>query len=155
MKQPSPQAGFSLVEVVLAVGVAAFVLVSITGLLSVSLKSARESTTDTLLVTMSSRVLSGLRAQAFTNISPSPFNPSLQPVTNRVYFDDLGMPANSPAPGGYSCDVVLQGDTNFYNPDPAITNVAERFGMLRVKLIFTSTNQPGTSRVIQSTLAQY
>jgi uncharacterized protein (TIGR02598 family) len=149
MKQARRSAGFSLVEVVLAVGVAAFVLVAITGLLSVSLNSARESATDTLIVSMASRALSDLRSQPFTNL-----NPSLGATSNRLYFDDLGVPTNTPPAMGFACDVVMQGDTNTYNPSTNLP-AAERVSLLRVRLIFSTLGRPGTNRVIQSSIAQY
>jgi uncharacterized protein (TIGR02598 family) len=149
MKLSRAVAGFSLVEVVLAVGIAGFVLVSIIGLLSVSLKSARESSTDTLVVGMASRTLSELRAKSFSDL-----NPSLAALTNRIYFDDLGMQTSTQGTMGFACDVVLQGDANTLNPDTNLS-ASQRINLIRAKLIFSMLGQTATNRVVHSSLARY
>jgi uncharacterized protein (TIGR02598 family) len=66
MRQPIDSArGFSLVEVVLALGVAAVALVSIIGLLGVALNTSSTAGHDTLMAAMTTEVLNDLRASEF------------------------------------------------------------------------------------------
>ena len=72
MSIPSPTArrsgGFSLVEVVIALGITSFVIIAIIGLLSTGLQSSRESAEDTSLALMAQTTTSLFRAQPFSNV---------------------------------------------------------------------------------------
>src|SRR5271155_1091560 len=57
-------AGFSLVEVVLAIGIIAFALVSIISLMSLGLQSSKSSTDDTNIALMTQSVISLLRTSS-------------------------------------------------------------------------------------------
>jgi uncharacterized protein (TIGR02598 family) len=59
---PRYDAGFSLVEVVFSLGLVAFALVSMLGLLNVGFSSGRQAAADTLLVSMASIIEAQLRA---------------------------------------------------------------------------------------------
>lgn len=61
--------GFSLVEIAIALGIVAFALAGIVGLLSATLKTARSSMDDLLISEMTSDIINTLRKQEFTNIS--------------------------------------------------------------------------------------
>lgn len=58
-------AGFAVVEVVLAIGIAAFALTAVLGLCSVALNSSKGSTDDTVLAEISNNILGELRSQSF------------------------------------------------------------------------------------------
>lgn len=58
-------AAFSLIEVVLALGIAAFTLTAILGLCSVGLSSNKASTDDTVLSAIATEVMGELRAESF------------------------------------------------------------------------------------------
>ncbi len=70
---------FTLVEVVLALGITAFALASILVLLSIGVGSSKGSTDDTVLTTMANGVINDLRRQYFfTNgVHPGPSPPVL------------------------------------------------------------------------------
>lgn len=77
--------GFSLVEITLALGVAAFALAAIVGLLSVTLKNSKSAMDDTLVAEMTTDLVNTFRKQAFNDISNA---------TN-VYFDISGKRVNT------------------------------------------------------------
>jgi len=72
--------GFSLVEVVLALGVIAFAVVGIMGLFAVAMKSAQESQRETRATLIAQQIFSDLRLSGGTNRmlvrGPSPTNSS-------------------------------------------------------------------------------
>ena len=84
---PSPKKsrGFSLVEVAISLGIVAFALTGIVGLLSATLKTTKSSMDDLLVSAMTSDLVNTLRKQDFTNI---PLNPT------NVYFDISGKRIN-------------------------------------------------------------
>ncbi|MEI9898086.1 MAG: hypothetical protein WDN28_30570 [Chthoniobacter sp.] len=91
--------GFSLVEVVLALGISAFGLVSILGLLNAGADSDGAAGRDTTLVSMSNYVLNEMRAAPFDALwAKDPANspnatPSMDaPVDSTYYFTDAGVP---------------------------------------------------------------
>jgi len=79
---------FSLIEVVIALGVITFAITAITGLLSVALKSSRASTDETLVASFAGHIMSDLRRRQFD----AAWN-SLQAGSN-VFFDASGRPLN-------------------------------------------------------------
>jgi type II secretory pathway pseudopilin PulG len=128
---------FTLVEVVLALGITAFALASILVLLSIGVGSSKGSTDDTVLATMANEVINDLRRQYFfTNgVHPGPSPPVLTsgvlPGTTDVqpgltpapagpysiFFDVSGLRLQSngsdsalSAAAVYQCLVTLQGD---------------------------------------------
>lgn len=98
---PAPRCrGFTLTEVVLAIGIISFGIVAVIGLLSVSLEASRESSDDTRLAAMTTLVIDRLRSRPFADLPPA----------ESITFDIDGNEV-SPAPGSgdayYDCDVVL------------------------------------------------
>ena len=79
---------FSLMEVGIALGIIAFSITAITGLLSVALKSSRASTDETLVASFAGDIMSDLRRRQFD----AAWN-SLQ-VGPNVFFDGSGRPIN-------------------------------------------------------------
>lgn len=77
--------GFSLAEVAIALGIVAFALTAIVGLLSATVKTTKLSMDDMLLSEMSSDLVNTLRKQDFTNI---PNNPA------SVFYDVSGKRIN-------------------------------------------------------------
>lgn len=66
--------GFSLVEVAISLGIVAFALTAIVGLLLATLQTSKSSMDDMLLSEMTSDLVNTLRKQDFTNISSNPPN---------------------------------------------------------------------------------
>lgn len=118
-------AAFSLVEITLALGVAAFALTAIVGLLSLTLKSSKSALDDTLVAEMSRDLVNTLRKQDFTNIS----------MATNVFFDISGKRINSLDSAGliqgmpvstavsqgavYECVPTVVADTNTLSPNGA------------------------------------
>ncbi len=81
---------FSLIEVVIALGIISFVLAAVLGLLGVGLFSSRQSSEDTSLAAMTSQVL----GQLSTATSP----------TNASFFFDMdGLPLTNSSGAVYRC----------------------------------------------------
>jgi uncharacterized protein (TIGR02598 family) len=139
MMSRSQPRGFSLVEVVLAMGVTSFALVAILGLLAAGMRINRESDTDTLLAGMALSTMNHLRA-TYTNW------PTSTNATN-IFFDSAG------ATGTNSFGTA---DTKFYQcsveikQSPAPTAAS----LFHVRMTFTwpypSTNN---NRTLHATLA--
>jgi len=81
--------GFALVEIIVAIGVAAFTLTAILGLLSAGMKSGKDSMDDTAIANMANFVLSDLRAQSFTKFVDTATSDVLS-QTQGIYFDTGG-----------------------------------------------------------------
>ncbi len=78
---------FSLVEVVLAIGVAAFVLIAIVGMLPVGLKSINESVDESRAINILSSIIADRFSTPFSKVSqiyglPALTNTLIQPATN-------------------------------------------------------------------------
>jgi type II secretory pathway pseudopilin PulG len=90
---------FAMVEIVLALGVAAFALVAILGLLSVGMGSSKESTNDTVLVTMANQLLSDLHRQYFVDRSLIGGTPAHLPGDQMVLTSGV-LPGTDDVPQG-------------------------------------------------------
>jgi type II secretory pathway pseudopilin PulG len=78
--ESSSKAGFSLVEVVVAIGVISFALVAIIGVLPIGLASGRQATQETRANHLAEQIFSTLRAQPFTNASLTLLGSSSAPI---------------------------------------------------------------------------
>jgi uncharacterized protein (TIGR02598 family) len=110
------EGGFSLVEVALALGIAAFVLVAIISLCAVSFATGKGTTDDTLVASMSSNVLDDYRRQSFANVQATTvfFNDDgirLQDASG----NDLAQPAALSAGAVYECVTTVTADTAMPN----------------------------------------
>jgi Tfp pilus assembly protein PilV len=141
------QAGFSLVEVTLAIGIIAFALVAILGLIPVAENSAREATEDTKTSLIGQDVFVRVRASlnstaSFTNPSTIFPNPSVGPsfyYTNEgVFFSDAVNLSTAlstaklnglPLPN-YAATVIV--GANFANPLPNVNNNYLKPAVVRV-----------------------
>ena len=63
---------FSLIEVMLAIGIISFAFVSVMGLLVVALKNERQASDDTAMASMTQYISSTLRARSFTATTSAP-----------------------------------------------------------------------------------
>lgn len=121
---PTHQA-FSLIEVVLAVGVISFALVGIIGLFPVAMQSALDSQRETQVAFIARSLFSELQRvdgdKAYVTITPasgnlvgasrSPITLSLEKDTNKFYYDvDGGMLATSSTNAVYVAEVVTTTD---------------------------------------------
>lgn len=107
---------FSLIEIVLALAVISFALLAVFGLISISLKADRESSSDTVMAGMRRTVMGDLRTGTFANL----------PDVKYYYFDRDGLPCNpasalapaQPTSAYYECKAALVDDKNA-PPEPA------------------------------------
>jgi len=75
------RAGFTLVEIALTIGILAFSLVAIMGLLPIGLKASRQSIEQSLALEMSQTVRAYLSSLPYSAL----------PATGSFYFDEEGM----------------------------------------------------------------
>jgi uncharacterized protein (TIGR02598 family) len=86
---------FSLIEVTLALGVAAFCLLALFGLIPVSMQTNRNATNQTAATSIIAGVVADLRATPTANSSSSQFGITFG--TNvTLYFDGAGQASTSP-----------------------------------------------------------
>lgn len=116
VKTARKTSAFALVEIVLALGVAAFALVAVMGLLSVAMGSSKDSTDDTVLVTMTNGLMSDLRRQYFVDRTPvAPSGLTHAPGTPNLLTSGVLL----------GTDDVLQGVTpQAVTPSPIFFNVS-------------------------------
>jgi len=113
MTQRTNKRAFSLIEVVIAVGIFAFAVVAIFGLMSVGLRSGRESANDLALGLMTQTVSSVLRVQGFSsNLNNAAYGSAN--TTPNFYFnldgdlarDASGVPSTTASTNYYGCAVA-------------------------------------------------
>ena len=83
-------AAFSLVEVVLALGVAAICLLGIFGLMPIGVKTQRNATSQTTAANIIAAVVADLRATPSPSSTSSQFNITFGTNPPPLYFDDTG-----------------------------------------------------------------
>ena len=98
-------AAFSLVEVTLALGIAAICLVAIFGLMPVGVQTNRSATSQTAATNIIAAVVADLRARPTANTS-SQFCISFGTITT-LYFDSAGQCSNDLAGSTSPCGVAL------------------------------------------------
>lgn len=79
---------FTLVEVVLAIGVVSFGLVSVITLLSLAMQSSKESSEDTNIALMTQTIVALLRSNGYTNVTGT--IPAGSASSISYYFDARG-----------------------------------------------------------------
>ncbi len=151
--------GFSLVEVALALGIAAFALVSILGLLNVAVGTDGDAGRDTTFASMSSHVMNELRSVPFDALwttdpesNRDATTPSGPPADTVFYFTSEGTPASAADLSDsqksltvvYRCTVKKTPDTFTQSVGTATYN------QLKLQLVF---NWPatGTSAITDKT----
>ncbi|MFA7343360.1 MAG: hypothetical protein WC003_03550 [Terrimicrobiaceae bacterium] len=160
---------FSLIEVVLAVGLTAFALLIVIGGLGVAMNTNAASSHKSMLVSMTAQVLNEMRALPFStfwlNAPPAPGSFPAEPPyaaaasTNTpawtYYFTKEGEEVDSSqVPGNgaviYRCVVTKTPDTN-----TQVTNNGA-FRMVKIQLAYSWPYPAGTSRqVIHATIARH
>ena len=89
--------GFSLVEVVLAIGVIAFAMVALLGLLAVSTNSSRSSDEDTSVAAVAREVMTQMRSVPYSTLLTKTATWPIDPTTTDVWPVEPGDPT-TPAP---------------------------------------------------------
>lgn len=162
-------AGFSLVEITLAIGVAAVALVSIIGLLGVSADANGAAGRDTVLVTMTTQVMNELRgAPSFealwaaepraAGFVPKPNgSPSAIPQDTSYFFNADGRQIKAGTPDViYECTVRKTADLPRREDNKGPSN------LLKLQLFFTSpvTAHPSPDkrpnrRIVNASIARF
>ena len=105
--QPSAAAGFSLVELTLALGIAAFCLIAVFGLVPIAVQTNRNATSQTAATNMLADVVADIRATARATASATPSQlysiaipaaGSSNTTPQLLYLDGSGRSAASIAP---------------------------------------------------------
>lgn len=105
-------AGFSLVEVVLAIGVFATAIIAIIGLLPIVMTSDKGAITDTALAQMTTTATTILRNQGFAAVSTNSAYGDTTPdmyfnIDGNISLNSNGVPNTSPQKDSlYSCTVI-------------------------------------------------
>jgi len=145
---------FTLVEVVIAIGVTAFVLVSILGLMAYASQTVQQSDKYARLASVVSQVLTTLGSQSFAmspyllgeNNSSGNFNP----LSSTNYYTSEGLPTNS-AGGYYQCVVSDATPANF-----ALTNADGNYFLEPVQVtIRWPYPKPNNTNIIVTSLLNY
>jgi uncharacterized protein (TIGR02598 family) len=154
---------FSLVEVVIAMGISAVSLVTALGLLGVSLNSQDLSTNDTVLVSMTERVLSDLRSAPFDtlwNEKPGGLTPVAQspnpPADSHYYFSREGdLVEENDLQAYYDCVVRKVRD------EPSRSPNLGPYNLMRLEVEFSypkrrsGSSQGQTQRSLYANIARY
>ena len=166
--------GFSLVEVVLALGVIAIGVVALLGLLSISAGSSRSSDQATVIASISRQVLAEMRGMPFASlpvkttlwpVEPTttdrlpvePGDPTPPPPTYiaNLYFDNEGRRATAATEAFYRCRVKMMPDPKTMTFSTTATVIA-RTNLYRVMLEFSRTqgSQPAVLQTVRTAISR-
>ena len=101
-------AAFSLVEVTLALGIAAVCLIAVIGIIPVGVKTNRDATSQTAATNIMAAVMADLRATPTTTSTSSQFCIAIPPgiLTTILYFDSEGRCSSDLAGSTSPCGVA-------------------------------------------------
>ncbi len=112
---------FSLVEVTLALGVAAFCLLALFGLIPVSMQTNRNATNQTAATSIIAGVVADLRATPTANSTSAQFGITFG-TNATLYFDGAGQASTSPtANSRYQLNVTWSGSSTLRYADLKVT----------------------------------
>jgi len=112
---------FSLVEVTLALGVAAFCLIALFGLIPVSMQTNRNATNQTAATSIIAGVVADLRATPSANSTSSQYGITFG-TSATLYFDGAGQASTSPtASSRYQLNVTWGGSSALRYADLKVT----------------------------------
>ncbi len=87
---PGARGGFSLVEVTIAIGIFAFVIVAILGLFPVALKQRSDAALETRGMLVAQQIMEGIASASSTNAIPLPPLFDMSGSSNNLTFRPLG-----------------------------------------------------------------
>src|SRR5438105_4686137 len=118
----SKAAAFSLVEIVLALGVAAFCLIAIVGLMPVGVQTNRNATSQTAATNIMAAIVADLRATPTFNTSSTEFGITFRTNAPPLYFDGSGQFTTLPgANSRYQVNVTCNGTSELRYADLKVT----------------------------------
>lgn len=116
---PGYRHGFSLIEVTLAMGIAAFSLVAMLSLFSIGLDSSRKSASDTVIPRIVSQILSESSGASAPAVDE----------TRTFYFTEGGERTGGNSPYVYACELRAVA------PDPnALPDVSDHLVLLNLQI---------------------
>ena len=127
-------AGFSLVEITLALGVAAFCLIAVLGMLPVALKTQQASVQQTKANAIISQIVDDLRADV--RLPPGQASKAQGEWSNlhgrwaqvatpdTLYFTNDGKQTGSVSPGSVPTDAVFKATVTYLSPPTVTTSAA-------------------------------
>jgi len=142
---------FSLIEIVIALGIVSFCVIPLLGLMTSGLQASKNSQQDTVLALAAKYILSDLRGQTFSSLNVG--------ATTNYLFDYQGDPLSSNSPPSqhayYTAAVTITA-----NPLAAVTswNTNASPNLLGVKITFDwpgQTNGNPHATVFNTSLAGY
>ena len=128
----SGRAAFTLVEVVIAVGLVAFVLTAILGLLVIATNETKNADLKARLAWITESVTSEYQSQRFSTV--------LGGLPATKYWDYSGMPVTNTGDAYFRCDV------SNVTPPPASTNLTtNNFALLQVSILWPYSSLVSTN----------
>ena len=135
----APRAGFSLVEVTIAIGIFAFVIVAILGLFPAALRQRSEAAAEMRAVLIAQQVFGGIAATESVTaaLSSGTNNPSLLDLSNGVVLgfsqnsttaNQFANGTNSWAPAEPDVNITTKALVIATNVSPGLFNVSVRVG---------------------------
>lgn len=136
--------GFSLVEIVIAMGVASFAVVAILGLLTVSFSAEKAAADDTEMAIVAGRLFSELRNHSFDETLKTLESEWTAPV----YLRDDGASVPEEAAASYAAEFsyVIDASTMLVNEPP---------NLVRVRMEISSLRGPSKSKVFHACIARH
>lgn len=140
MKRPSPQPrAFTLVEVTVALGVIAFGLITLIGLLPAGLRTLGDSMDQTAHAMIVQRISNDLRQAAFQNNLPS-----------SLYFDADGQPVNYAEEARYEAELNSSIDPSLPGVKEESELTALRPNLKRIQVSLKRIDIPNSSPILFS-----
>jgi uncharacterized protein (TIGR02598 family) len=122
MRKPLAATAFSLVEVTLALGVAAFCLIAVFGLMPVGMQTNRNATSQTAATNIMAAVVADLRATPTFNTTSTQFGITFGTNPPPLYFDGSGQFTTSFSTNSrYQLNVTWYGTTGLRYADLKVT----------------------------------
>jgi uncharacterized protein (TIGR02598 family) len=131
---------FSLVEVVIALGIISFAVIAIVGMLPVALKSSQDSMRETDATLIAQRIFSELK-------TGSSGNRSVTTDPNGISTHNINLAANSTNYLAFTQDGTVQTHTNSANPTPsydfyAQISISTNTGLTNLALVQIDITHP-------------
>ena len=134
--------GFSLVEVTLALGIAAFCLIALFGLIPVGVQTNRNATSQTAATNIAAAVVADLRATPTTSTTSTQYGITFGTNPPPFYFDGAGQFSTSlGATSRYQLNITWSGSSGLRYADvkvtwPASATVANASGSVEMFAAF-------------------
>lgn len=109
--------GFSLMEILLALGILSFCLVALLAIFSVGFRASMKANEDTVLASIASRIMSEARAS------------SSFPFPTNMLFDTRGLPVSASSEATYACEV-----TRATVPESQLPGISTNLSMVTMKI---------------------